>query len=281
MKLSFSTLGCPNWSLSEIIEHAARMGYDGVDFRGVGAALDITGLPEFTTGLVETRRRLADAGIAVSGVATSARGATADPMETRKHTEEVRRNVALAAELGARVVRVFGGAVPKDHTLESIRPRLVENLRMWGDEAAKFGVTIALETHDAWTDSALVAGIVEETAHAHVGVLWDLANPWFEGREPPELTCARLARYTVSTHVKDAVRTPDGKHRYVLLGEGEVPIREMLERLAHTGYRGYAVLEWEKKWHPELPEPETAFPQFVRRMREWNLAASSHGERRP
>lgn len=273
LKLSFSTLGCPTWSLRHIGENAARMGYDAVDFRGVGANLDVTELPEFTAGLAETRRWLADAGLAVSGVATSARGAVADPEERRKHWEEVRRNAALAAELGAGVVRVFGGAVPSGHTMESIRPCLIENLRAWGEEGAKVGVTIALETHDVWTDSVRVAEIVAETAHPRVGVLWDLANPWADHGEAPELTCSRLAPYTVSTHVKDAVRTPEGKLCYVPVGEGEVPVRDMLEGLVRAGYRGYAVLEWEKRWHPELPEPETVFPRFVERMRAWGLAA--------
>jgi hypothetical protein len=35
MKLSFTTLGCPGWTLQEIVENAAEMGYDGVDFRGL------------------------------------------------------------------------------------------------------------------------------------------------------------------------------------------------------------------------------------------------------
>ncbi len=53
--------------------------------------------------------------------------------------------------------------------------------------------------------------------------------------------------------VKDPRRTP-------LLGEGEVPVRTILELLRRHGYRWVAV-EWEKKWHPEIPEPEVALPQ--------------------
>ena len=35
MKLSFATLGCPNWTLEQIAANAQTMGYDGVELRGV------------------------------------------------------------------------------------------------------------------------------------------------------------------------------------------------------------------------------------------------------
>ena len=36
MKLSFSTLGCPEWSWNEILATAKDMGFDGIEIRGVG-----------------------------------------------------------------------------------------------------------------------------------------------------------------------------------------------------------------------------------------------------
>jgi sugar phosphate isomerase/epimerase len=45
-----------------------------------------------------------------------------------------------------------------------------------------------------------------------------------------------------------------------LLGEGEIPVRQQLEVLRRVGYGGYISFEWEKKWHPELPEAEVALP---------------------
>ena len=40
MKLCFSTLGCPEWSFSDIISTACDMGYDGIEIRGVGNVID-------------------------------------------------------------------------------------------------------------------------------------------------------------------------------------------------------------------------------------------------
>jgi sugar phosphate isomerase/epimerase len=269
MKLSFTTLGCPQWSLRQIVENAAQMGYDGVDFRGLQEDIDISRRPEFTTGLNETVQLLADRGLAISGIAISARYAVVDAEERERQFDETRRNMELAARLGTHILRVYGGRVPEGHTIDSIMPTLVENLRQMGDEAEPYDVTLALETHDDWTDSATFARLMAEVNHPRVRVLWDLHHPFCTNGEPPEVTYAHLAPYTVSTHVKDSRLNPDGSRTYVLLGQGDVPLKTMLDLLIQGGYDGYAILEWEKRWHPELAEPEIVFPQYVRQMREW------------
>ena len=63
MKLSFSTLGCPNWDLDTIINQTAEIGFDGIELRGILKELDIARLPEFSTRAKETVAKLEDAGI--------------------------------------------------------------------------------------------------------------------------------------------------------------------------------------------------------------------------
>ena len=278
MRLAFNTLGCPDWTLRQVVENAARMGYDGVDFRGLLEDVDITRRPEFTTHLAETRRLLSDHGVAVSGLSASTRCAVVDPAEWREHLDEARRNLPLAAELGAHVLRVFGGAIPQSYAMDSILPYAVEHLRQLGDEADAFDVTLAVETHDAWTKSAAAARLMAEADHPRVRVLWDLHHPYRMYGEAPEVTHANLAPYVVSTHIKDSL--PGGHHgypkedweeghTYVLVGQGGVPLRSMLGLLVRDGYDDYAILEWEKRWHPDLNGPEVVFPQYVRQMRQW------------
>ena len=268
MKLSFTTLGCPQWTLRQIVENAAQMGYDGVDIRGLLEDVDVSKRPEFTTGLNETRQIFADHGIDISGIAISAKYAVVDAAERDAQFDETRRNMELAAKLGAHILRVYGGRVPEGHTVDSILPTLIENLQAIGDEAEKYDVTLALETHDDWTDSATFARLMAEANHPRVRVLWDLHHPYRTNGEEAEVTYANLAPYVVSTHFKDSVPTADG-HQYVLLVEGDVPLKKMLDMLIAGGYDGYAILEWEKRWHPDLAEPEIAFPQYVSKMREW------------
>jgi sugar phosphate isomerase/epimerase len=269
MKLSFTTLGCPGWTVRQIVENAAQMGYDGVDLRGVLDEIDISKRPEFTAGLAETKQLFADHGVDISGIAISARYAVVDSAEKRAQFDETRRNMELAAKLDTHILRVYGGRVPEGYTVDTIMPTLVENLSEIGDEAEDYDVTLALETHDDWTDSAVFARLMAEVNHPRVRVLWDLHHPYRTNGEDPQFTYNNLAPYTVSTHFKDSLPTPEGGHVYTLLGEGDVPLQEMLDLLIAGGYGGYAILEWEKRWHPELAEPKVAFPQYVAKMREW------------
>jgi hypothetical protein len=46
-------------------------------------------------------------------------------------------------------------------------------------------------------------------------------------------------------------------------------VREIVRVLAASGYRGYYCFEWEKMWHPDIDEPEVAFPQYAKVMRQY------------
>ncbi len=269
MKLAFTTLGCPKWTLEQIVKNAAQMGFDGVDFRGLLEDVDISRRPEFTTSINKTKKMFADYGVTISGILISARFAVVDTVEKKKQFDETQHNMELAANLGAKIVRILCGRVPTGYTVETIMPILVENLRQIGDEAEKYDVTLAVETHDDWTNSAVCARVMSQVGHPCVKVLWDLDNSYRTSREPPETTYANLAPYIVNIHVKDSVLDDKGQPRFVLLGKGDVPLKRMLDMLTQGGYNGYATLEWEKRWHPEILEPEVVFPQYIQKMHEW------------
>ncbi len=56
MKISFTTLGCPDWDIDTICQNGQAYGFDGVDFRGLLQIIDITTLPEFTTDAEQTQK---------------------------------------------------------------------------------------------------------------------------------------------------------------------------------------------------------------------------------
>jgi sugar phosphate isomerase/epimerase len=80
-------------------------------------------------------------------------------------------------------------------------------------------------------------------------------------------TMALLGARLRHVHIKDARRRGDG-WELVLLGEGEVPVAEALAAIRAGGYDGYYAVEWEKKWHPEIAEPEVALPQHAALLRQ-------------
>ncbi len=268
MKLAFMTLGCPGWDLDTICARGRAYGYDGVDFRGYLADLDVTRLPMFTRGAAATRRRLADAGLSVSAVSSSIR--VCDPDAHTDNLEEAQRTIATARGLGAGIVRIFGGGdIAKRPRAEFARIgcAAVEDILAL-DGAA--GLTWLFETHDLWIKGEDCRLLLDSIPNPAFGALWDMGHTWRVGGESPEASWAAIGPRVGYCHVKDAVH--DSKHpkamedgwRYVIPGTGELPLAASISLLKSNGYDGWLQFEHEKRWHPNLPEPEEIFPAFVK-----------------
>ena len=48
MKISFSTVGCPEWSWNDIFSMAKDLGYQGIEIRGLGNELRVANAKPFT-----------------------------------------------------------------------------------------------------------------------------------------------------------------------------------------------------------------------------------------
>ena len=253
--LAFSTLGCPAWDLTQIIDGAAEYGYDAVELRGYQSEMDLPKAAPFTPEKrTETLARFTDAGIAVCCVSSSG-------VVAQGNVDHVRAHAALARALNCPSVRVFGGNLDPDLPREDALAQAAENLRAFGDAAQTEGVKIVLETHDAFSTGQSVAELLALADHPAVLSLWDLHHPYRQNE-----AFADTYRYLVPTlahvHIKDG---KDGL--YTLLGDGDVPLFPMLDLLLSSGYAGPISLEWEKRWHPEIAEPEIAFPQYAQALR--------------
>ncbi len=128
---------------------------------------------------------------------------------------------------------------------------------------------MALETHDAFSAAGAVAAVLAAVPSPRVGAVWDLLHTHRMG-DPPARVWELLGSRLLDVHVKDARRAPDGAGwELVSLGTGEVPVRECISVLHRGGYAGPLVVEWEKRWHPEIAEPEVALPHEIRVLRGW------------
>ena len=267
MKLSFMTLGCPNWDLKTICTRGREYGFDGVDFRGYLDTLDITLLPEFTTHAAATLRQLNEAGLEVSAISSSIQVCVEEKLES--NLEEAQRTIAVAHDLQCSNVRLFGGGDVSKHSREElahIGSNCLERiLRLDGAKDLHW----LFETHDAWVKARDCRLLLESIANPAFGALWDMGHTYRIGGEQPGDTLAALKGRVGYTHIKDAVYDPthpqameDG-WRYVLPGTGQLPLVESITLLKQEGYTGWLQFEHEKRWHPNLPEPEIAFPAFV------------------
>jgi sugar phosphate isomerase/epimerase len=265
MKLSFSTLGCPEWSLRQIADAAASYGYQGVDFRGLQAEVDITRLPEFGQNLDQTLAMFRERGIELPCFNTSVTLVTPIAQRWQEMLDECQRYAALAQRTRTQSIRVFGGRAPADLP----RPEAVmlarRHLRQVARICASHGCRVLLETHDEWNRADAVNELLEGISAAEAGVLWDIEHT-FRAGEAPEVTAAGLRDRICHTHFKDSA-PGQGRNDPRLIGEGNIPIAQFVGALKSIGYDGWLCLESEKRWHADSPDPEVIFPQYTAYMK--------------
>ena len=273
LPLGFSTLGCPTWPWAKILDFAAEQQFASIELRGILENMDLTKVPELAPErLGETKRQLKAHGLSVSCLGASAQMHDLDPAKHAAQLDEARRFIDLAHALSAPYVRVFGNEYVKDVPREQMLAHIGGALRSLGDYAKPKNVTVIIESHGDFTDSPALLEILQRADSPNVALLWDAHHTFVSGKEQPEDTVRQLGRYIRHTHLKDSVPAGDDR-RYVLTGTGDVPVKRQIAALAKIGYRGFYSFEWEKRWHPEIEEPEVAIAQYARTAAEYLAAA--------
>lgn len=278
MKLAFSTLGCPGWTIEQAAQAVKRYGYDAIEWRlADGEVITAKTPPTVKARLIEATRR---ENLTVACLDTSCQ--VVQPTEEARQAvvQEARAMLDLAAELGAPFIRVFGGKIPDGFTREELIGPTGKTLAAAAQYGKTKGVTVLLETHDDWAASPNTLRLIQAAGPAApVNILWDVHHPFRMGEAPTETLDNMLKASVIShIHIKDARRDPSEKTtgwQLLLLGEGEVPVKEIVGLLQQINYTGYLSLEWEKKWHPEIEEPEVALPQYVMVMGDYISEAAA------
>lgn len=267
--LSFSTIGCPDWSFEQITDFAARHGYKGLEVRGLQRQMDLAKSPVFASE--EARKKTAAAmkekGLVFVGLGSSANLHLAEGAEREKQLDQALQFVDLAAQIGCPYIRVFPNNFPKEQDKATTLSLITSGLQQLGDYAEGKKVTVLMETHGDVVKIADLLSIMQAVKSPNVGLVWDVANMWTVTKEPPLEAYRQLKKYIRHTHIKDA-KLVEGKLQYTLLGEGEVPVMEAIKALRKGGYKGYYSFEWEKLWHPEIAEPEVALAHYPTVMKE-------------
>jgi sugar phosphate isomerase/epimerase len=276
LPIGFSTLGCPNWEWKKILDQASRLGYAAIELRGLMGEMDLSKSPQFTGDkLKESLKDLNALELKISDLGASARLGEPDKAKRAAQLDEARRYIDLAHQLKSPYVRIFGGKLLKDQTMKDATQLIIAGFKELHDHAKGSGVVLLIESHDEFTTSDSLLNILRGANLPTAALLWDAHHTFAAGGEQPAESFKRLKEYVRHTHLKDSRAPQAGEkdRRYVLTGAGEVPVKETVKVLAAGGYGGYYSFEWEKRWHPEIEEPEVAIPHFAKVIREYLMEA--------
>ena len=253
MKLSFSTLGCPDWNIDEVAKHGKVMGFHGVELRIAGNRHVDPAMPE------SERRQIKEmftaAGLTIAAISGYTTFFGNDTARLQENAAVLLKNAELAASLGAPYLRTFmGNGEPPGQ--ESIKI-----LKQACDQAHQLGVTVLLETHDALSTGQQVSEIVKTVNSPGFAILWDIQHSVNAG-ETPAQTWQYAGEFIRHIHMKDTIG-----HDPQLMGQGNLPVEEITKLLQANNFDGFVSLEWEKTWRPEIDPPEVALPQYITYMK--------------
>lgn len=271
MKLAFSTLGCPDFSWTDIYSMAKDLGYSGIEIRGLGKDIFAVQAQPFTGDqLNNTIEKLSSLNLEIPCLSSGCCLRFSEKAEV--NYTEILQYIQLASKLGTPYVRILADAEP--HSTGEVDDNLIlEQLNRLLPIAEEHGVTLLIETNGVYANTERLQNLLNQAASDWVAALWDLHHPFRFADETPEQTVQNLGNYIKYVHIKDSI-VEDGKVKYRLMGEGDLPIDDMMMALQSINYEGYISLEWVKRWASDLEDAGIVFPHYADFMRRYQKGSS-------
>jgi sugar phosphate isomerase/epimerase len=238
-ELSMNETTTFRWSFEEDVEQYAAAGIPAI---GVWRQkLSDCGLPKACSLLHQS-------GLKVSHLFWAGGFTGSDGRSYRESIEDAAEAVRTAAELTCPTLVVYSG--PRaGHTHNHARRLVLGALNELVPQAAELGVTLAIEPMhpgcaDQWTfltalDDALQ--LIEAVASPQIKLVLDT---YHVGQEPGLVDrLAAILPQVAIVQLGDARRPPAGEQNRCRLGEGVVPLAEIIAALRAGGYNGYYDVE--------------------------------------
>ena len=251
MNLSFSTRGWGDLSWDQMLQEAVDMRFGGVEVYNLFKFPELTdrGGPFHSHKVAATIRQLRDLKLKIPCFDTSV-DLSSDPQAIPVLTS------MLETARNAQVPYVVACALTENEELVGSALEVLLPLA----EAA--GVTLLLKTSGIYADTARLRSMLESFASDWLGALWDMHHPYRDFGESADATIKNLGTYVKHVHLRDSDENGD----YQLIGEGNMPIPEMIRALGSINYDGFISLEWKPEWMEDLQDREIIFPYYVNYM---------------
>ncbi|MBQ7785356.1 MAG: AMP-binding protein [Clostridia bacterium] len=252
MRLSFSTRGWSHLSWDECLDVGVNMNFEGVEVYNLPKFPELTERsgPFHKYNMASTVRQLREKKLVIPCFDTSCDLSSNE----ENFVPSLKELIQIARQMQVPYVTVV--ALRDDEEL--VRDRLAKLL----DDAEQAGVTILIKTSGIYADTARLRALMDGFACDQLAALWDMHHPYRDYNESADTTIKNLGAYVKHVHLRDS----DDKDTYNLIGEGTLPVADMMRALSSIDYDGYISLEWKVEWMDDLPDYEIIFPHFVNYM---------------
>ena len=256
MKLSFSVRGWGRLTWDDMVTMADDLGFQGIEVYNINKHEELTGkggvFHKYNTAA--TARELHNKKLTIPCMDSSCD-------ITAEGNEEIEKLMALletAKNLGVPYISVRA----RKDTME----RCIEVLEQLLPIAKESGVKILVKTCDIFADTKKLRDLMNHFACDDLAALWSVHHPYREKGENPDETITNLGAYVEHVHLRDS----DDNGEFRIIGEGTLPVEEIMDALTSVNYNGYVSIEWKRSWMPEIDDAEVIFAHFITYMDRFN-----------
>jgi len=249
-------------SVDEFLVKAKKLGFDGVML--MAKRPHVSPLDYDAAARRALRRRIEDLGlklVCLAGYTDFTAGVDKPGIPNVEiqacYVEELAK---LARDLGTDMVRIFTGYERPGVPFDKQYAMVVQGLKLSGEKAAKYGVTLAVQNHhDIGVGHDAMYWLLKEVNLPNVKAAFDAWAPALQGLKGEEMRAAvlKMKPFIVHTTAADYVRLPryhlehnltnfikrDVSIRAVPMGEGVVDYETFIKTLKEVGYQGYIAYE--------------------------------------
>ena len=184
MKISFSTLACPEYSWSDIYSMAKDIGFNGIEIRGLGNDIFAVNAQPFSDNkITETIRTLQRLNLEIPCLSS---GCGLKYIEnTEANLNEIAQYIELAKKLNTPYIRILADREPMP--IDEVDDDAVcEVLKKAAELAEGTDVTLLVETNGVYSDTKRLRKLIDKVNSEHVAVLWDVHHPYRYANEAPD-----------------------------------------------------------------------------------------------
>ena len=265
MRFSFSTKGWHGHTFEEFCDIASQMNFSGIELHNINNRLftDKDGA-FYNYAAASTVRRLYEKKLSIPCIDAICN--PSDASEKDACIAEIRKCMEIASNLHIPNIRLRANAAKNEDEAVANTAAVISALL---PEAESNGVTLLMETAGLFAKTEKLRALLDSFASDYFASLWNFSAAYLDGGESSEQIIKNLGAYVRHVHINDAKRVGDDIE-YCLLGEGELPIKDMMLALRSVNYDGFLSLVWDPTWCEELDDMEIIFSQFVGYMSQFS-----------
>ncbi|NLV81596.1 MAG: AMP-binding protein [Synergistaceae bacterium] len=274
MKLSLSTFGWNGYSWEDFCRIAKESGFSGIEIH-CGHEPELKGGIFNPDSANSTYRDLIEQGLEIPCIDSTSN--IAAPNKIEESCFEIESCINKAHNLRVPYVRIGARECPWSE--EEQKATVMKCLERLIPIAKKASVVLLIETIALYANTDKLCETLNHFACDNLAALWDMQHTVCKACEAPEKTIKNLGAYIKHVHLKDSEMVNE-KLEYRLIGEGTLPMNELMLALYSINYDGFISMEWEPGWMKDMTNIELISLHFVNYMNRFgNPARQSKSKR--